>query len=80
MSIQNSIVRRKDHAKEFEIDGHRFIHDPSLYIGHYSEIESVLEIKEPELHERKDKHSISNSLLSSSETLFQIERAHLMGT
>jgi hypothetical protein len=37
-----------------------------------------LEIEEPELYERKDKDSISNSLLSSSETLFHIERAHLM--
>jgi hypothetical protein len=60
-----------------KIDGSRFIHDFLLYIGHYSGIESILEIEEPELYERKDKDSISNSL-SSSETLLQIERAHLM--
>jgi len=61
------------------IDGRRFIHDPSLYIGHYSEIESILEIQEPGLYKRKDKDFISNSLLSSSsETLFQMERAHWM--
>ena len=34
--------------KGIEIDGRRFIHDPTLYIGHYSEIESILEIEEPE--------------------------------
>jgi hypothetical protein len=66
--------------KGIEIEGRGFIHDPSLYIGHDSEIESILEIEETELYERKDKDSISNSLLSSWETLFQIERAHLMGT
>jgi hypothetical protein len=64
--------------KGIEIDGCRFIHDPALYIGHYSEIESILEKEEPELNERKDKDSNSNSLLSSSKILFQIERAHLM--
>jgi len=64
--------------KGIEIDGRRFIHDPSLYIGHYSEIESILEIEEPELYERKDRDTISNSLPSSLETLFQIERAHLL--
>ena len=42
-------------------------------------IESILEIEEPESYERKDKDSTSNSLRSSSqETLFQIEKAHLM--
>jgi hypothetical protein len=38
----------------------------------------VFLIKKPELYERKDKYSTSNSLSSSSQTLFQIERAHLM--
>ena len=66
--------------KGIELDGRGFIHDPSFYSGHYSEVESILEIEEPELYERKDKDSTSSSLLSSSssETLFQIERAHLM--
>jgi hypothetical protein len=62
-----------------EIDGPRFIHYPPFYIGLYSEIESILEIEEPKLYERKDQDSTSTSLSSSSlETLFQIERAHLM--
>jgi hypothetical protein len=69
---------QEEPRKGIEIDGRRFIHDPSLYIGRYSEIESILEIEEPELYEGKDKNSIPNSLLSSSKTLFQIERAHLM--
>jgi len=48
-------------------------------IGHYSEIESILEIEEPELYERKDKDSTSNSLSSFlQETLFQIEKARSM--
>ena len=65
--------------KGIEIDRHRFIHDPSFCIGHYFEIESILEIEEPESYKRKDKDSTSNSLSSSSqETLFQIEKAHLM--
>ena len=50
----------------------------SLYIGYYSEIESILEIEEPELYERKDKDCASNSLSASSQkTLFQIDQAHL---
>jgi hypothetical protein len=32
-------------CKGIEIDGRRFIHDPSLYIGPF---ESILEIEEPE--------------------------------
>jgi hypothetical protein len=76
----NSGFYRKQEGprKGIEIDERRFIHDPSFYIGHYSEIESILEIEKPELYERRDKDSTSNSLPSSSETLFQIEKSHLM--
>jgi len=76
VSIQDSIVRRKDHV---EIDGRRFIHDPSFYIGHYSEIESILDIEEHELYKTKEKDSSSNSFSSSTqETDFQIEKPDLM--
>ena len=64
--------------KEIELGGRRFIHDPSFYIGHYSEIDRNFEREEPELYNRKDKSSTSNSLSSSQETLLQIEKAHLM--
>jgi hypothetical protein len=78
VSTQDFIVRRNDHVKELKSTGVDSIHDPSLYCAHYSEIESILEIEEPQLYDRKDKDSNSNSLLSSSDTLFQIKRAHLM--
>jgi hypothetical protein len=67
--------------KGIEIEGRRFIHDPSFYIGQYSDIECFLEIEDLELYERKDKDSTSNSLSSSSQyTLFQIEKGFFDGS
>jgi hypothetical protein len=43
-----------------------------------SQIKGILKIEEAELFERTDKDRTSNSLSSSSETLFQIETARLM--
>jgi len=61
---------QEEPRKGIEIDGRRFIHDTSFYIGQYFVIESILEIEEPELYEREDKDSTSNSLSFSFRRIF----------